>query len=384
MAEDTSQEKSEEATPRKLQRARERGQVPRSRELGTASVLVASAIAMYLFGGVMSERMFILMKDFLTLDTNKLMDPMAMIEAFSAIAEQIALPILGFIAFLFLCAFLGNVLIGGITFSYYAVKVKWEKLSPLRGFKRMLGLQALVELVKSIAKVVLIIGVVVLTLYIYFDEILFLPFESYEVPLEHALELLLTMFMILCLSMVFIVSIDAPYQIWKHSKDQRMTKQEVKDERKNSDGNPEIKSRIRRLQQEIAQRQMMNDVPEADAVIVNPEHYAVALRYDLKKAKSPFVIAKGVDEIAFKIREVAKNNDVPIIVSPRLARAIYYTTNVKQEIPEPLFVAVAQVLAYIYQLNEYKAGRGKKPSALPKDFVLPKDFKLPDHIQEQL
>lgn len=378
MAEDTSQEKSEEPTQRKLERAKEKGQVPRSREMGTASVLVASAVAMFIIGPNLAESMSLITIKFLTVDRRYFFDPSAMLQVWSVVLDELALPLLGFILMLFICGFLGNILVGGLTFSSHGLEFKFEKLSPIRGFKRMFGLQALIELLKSIAKVMLVIVVLGLLLYFYADEILYLSHEVFDLSVQHALSLLLWMFILLCCSMIFIVSIDAPFQMWKHQKEQRMTKQEVKDERKNTDGSPEVKSRIRRLQQEISQRRMLKDLPDADVVIVNPEHYAVAVKYDLEKAKAPYILAKGVDHFAFKIRTVAVANNIPIVVSARLARALYYSTRVNQQIPDLLFTAVAQVLAYVYQLNQFKSGRGRRPSALPKEFTIPDELAVPD------
>jgi flagellar biosynthesis protein FlhB len=378
MAEDSSQEKSEEPTQRKLERAKEKGQVPRSREMGTASVLTASAVAMFIIGPNLAERMMLIAKKFLTVDRSYFFDPMAMLQVWSVVLDELAVPLLGFILMLFLCGFLGNILIGGITFSSHSIEFKFDKLSPLRGFKRMFGSQGLIELIKSLAKVILIISVVGLLLYIYADEILYLSHEVFDLSVEHALSLLLWMFIILCSSMILIVSIDAPFQMWKHQKEQRMTKQEIKDERKNTDGSPEVKSRIRRLQQEISQRRMLQDLPDADVVIVNPEHYAVAVKYDLEKAKAPYILAKGVDHFAFKIRTVAVANNIPIVVSARLSRALYYSTRINQQIPDLLFTAVAQVLAYVYQLNQFNLGRGRRPAALPQEFSIPDEISMPD------
>ena len=374
MAEDTTQEKTEDPTQRKLDKAREKGQVPRSREMGTVSVLVASAGGMFIIGSYLGTSVVTMTKKIMTLERGVLMDPTAMFNVWGVVVSEIALPLLSFIVFLSICAIGGNLLVGGLSFSTEAMALKLEKLSPLRGFKRMFGVQALVELVKAILKSTLVMVVAAFLLYLYIDEILFIPFESLDKNIKHALDMLLFLFIMLCLSLLVVVMIDIPFQIWKHSKDLRMTKQEVKDERKNTDGNPEIKSRIRKLQYEISQRRMMQDLPDADAVIVNPDHFAVAVKYDTMKAKAPFVIAKGVDGMAFKIREIANEFNIPIVVSPKLARALYYTTRIGQEIPEPLYVAVAQVLAYVYQLNLYKQGQGKRPTSLPQEFDLPEEM----------
>jgi flagellar biosynthetic protein FlhB len=208
-----------------------------------------------------------------------------------------------------------------------------------------------------------------------FDEILGLSLEAIPLNFEHAVTMLQWMFLVLALSIGIIAAIDAPYQTWDHTRQLKMTKQEIKDENKNTEGSPEIKGRIRRAQYEMSQRRMMQDVPDSDVVITNPTHYAVALKYDLEQGGAPMLVAKGIDQMAIHIRTIAKENNVEIIASAALARSLYYCAETNEEIPEELFAAVAQVLAFIYQLNEHKKGKAKKPTPIAKNLPIPDDFK---------
>jgi len=209
----------------------------------------------------------------------------------------------------------------------------------------------------------------------FFDEILHLSIESAPSNIIHALEILSWMFLGLSCTLVIIAAIDAPYQSYNHNKQLKMTMQEIKDEYKNSEGDPQIKARIRQTQRQMSQRRMMQDVPDADVIVTNPTHYSVALKYDTERAGAPIVLAKGIDEMAMQIRKIAKGNEVPIVESPMLTRALYHTAEIGQQIPDQLFTAVAQVLAYVFQLKRFKKGRGKRPIPLKSKLPIPDDFK---------
>jgi flagellar biosynthetic protein FlhB len=358
-----------------LQQAREKGQVARSKELNTAAVLLASAFGMLIFGRSLAENLANVMARLFTLNRDETHDVNQMMSAWTDVLLQLLYPMGGFIFMLFVATLAGAMLMGGISFSAEAMAPKLSKMSPLKGFKRMFGVQALVELLKALAKFIFIALFAYLLLYFKFEEILHISMESFPGNIAHAVKLLLLMFIILCLAMLFIVAIDVPFQIWNHTQQLKMTKQEVRDEMKDVEGRPEVKGRIRQMQREMAQRRMMAEVPKADVVVTNPTHYSVALKYDVNGTAAPRVVAKGNDEIALKIREIARESEVPIMVAPPLARAIYYTTKLDREIPEGLFVAVAQVLAYVYQMNEYKKGRGRKPTPLPRELPIPDELK---------
>ena len=368
-------ERTEDPTAKKLSDARNKGQIARSKELGTMFVLVGSASAMVLVGDYLVESMSTMMKRLFTLSRQETMDLHALFKVVSDSVWSIIPPILWIFFVIIIAAFIGNTMLGGISFSWSAMAPKKNKLSPIAGFKRMFGVQAAVELVKSLLKFFVVFIVAYLLLSGLFDQILGLSTEAIPLNFAHAIKLLLGMFFTLTLSLIIIAIVDAPYQVWNHNRQLKMTKQEVKDEMKNTEGSPEIKGRIRRTQYEMSQRRMMSEVPNSDVVITNPTHYAIALKYDAKVGGAPVLAAKGIDEMALHIRTIAKEHNIEIIQSPALARSIYYTADVDQEIPEELFAAVAQILAFIYQLNEHKKGRALRPTPVSKNLPIPDDFK---------
>ena len=310
-----------------------------------------------------------------TMDRAQIFDTEEMFNVWGVVANEIAWPMAKIMLLIVVVAFIGNILLGGINFSTKAMMPKASKMSPMAGFKRMFGVQALVELTKGIAKFSVIAFSAYFLLSYYFNDIMLLSSDHLPGNVYHALDLLIWMFILLCSSILFIVVIDVPFQIWNHNKQLKMTKQEVKDEYKDTEGKPEVKGRVRQMQRELAQRRMMAEVPNADVIVVNPEHFAVAIKYDIKRSTAPFVIAKGVDDVAFKIREIARSHDITIVSAPPLARAIYHTTKLDQQIPEGLFTAVAQILAYVFQLRQYQKGRGRKPIPIPLNQPIPDELK---------
>ena len=375
MAEGSDQEKTEEPTAKRLDDARKKGQIARSKELGTTGVLVASAASLLIFGDDLGRALMEVMEQQFTLDRDDAFDTTKMFGVFGSILGHIAIPVIGIFAVVLVAAFVANSLLGGINFSWQAMAPKFSKMSPLKGFKRMFGPQAAMELFKSVLKVAVVAGVSVWLINIFLNDILFLSMEDLPNNTYDATELLGWIFMGLCCSTIVISLVDVPFQKWNHNKQLKMTKQEVKDEYKNTEGNPEIKGRIRQQQREISQRKMMSEVPNADVVVTNPTHYSVAIKYDTKKSNAPFVVAKGADTIAMHIRKIAKEKDVPIIETPLLTRSIYYTTDINQEIPEQLFVAVAQVLAFVFQQEQHAKGKGKKPKPLDKELPIPPEMR---------
>ncbi|ATM01414.1 flagellar biosynthesis protein FlhB [Aeromonas sp. MR19] len=373
---DTDQERTEQPTGKRLQQARAKGQIARSKELGTASVLLAAVFGLLMVKESLAGAMVKILTMGFTLDRDQAFDPNAMGAMVPALLRELLHPLGLLFMLVAIAAFVGNTLMGGMNFSSEAMLPKWSKLSPLNGLKRMFGVQSLVELIKSIAKVVFITLFAWWMLSSQFNHLLNLSLEGYPGGIIDALDLLLWMLIILCCALIPIVAIDVPFQQWNHMRQLKMTKQEVKDEFKDSEGKPEVKGRIRRLQMEMAMRRMMGDVPKADVVITNPTHYSVALKYDTAKpGAAPKVVAKGTDEIAMKIREIAREYEIPIMPSPGLTRAIFHSTEIGHEIPEGLFAAVAQVLAYVYQLKKFRRGRGRRPNPLAKDLPIPPEFR---------
>ncbi|RUO75473.1 flagellar biosynthesis protein FlhB [Idiomarina seosinensis] len=372
---ETDQERTEEPTEKRKQQAREKGQVARSKEMGTAFVLVSAAVAFLWFGDGLYEGMRSVFRQFFELDRQQAFDPTQMSKAFAIAFGEIITPLLIIFSFILVFTFFGNSWLGGINFSWKAMAPKFSRMNPLNGFKRMFGTQALVELVKGLAKFLVVAVSAFLLLSWQYDNILQISMGQMPNMMENAVDILMWMFLLMCCSIFLIVVIDAPFQLWKHQKDLKMTKQEVKDENKDSEGSPEVKGRIRRLQMEMANRRMMQDVPKADVVVTNPTHYAVALKYDDGGPKAPVLLAKGTDETAAKIREIALEYDIPLIQSPALARSVYHTTELEQEVPQGLFVAVAQILAYVYQLRMHKKGKAKRPKKPASDLPIPDDLK---------
>jgi flagellar biosynthetic protein FlhB len=367
-------ERSEEATPERLRKSKEKGQVARSKELATASVLISAALSFLVFGDSLAYELSVMMKSAFTFERAVIFNPEQMWLHLASSFSGLAMPIFTILLMLFVISILGSSLLGGILFSTQAMMPKWNRLSPAAGLKRMLGMQAWVELLKSILKVLVVVGVAWWIFGTTFEHILKLSMTPLPGSVFEALDMITWMFIFLCCSLLLIVAVDVPYQIHKHSQELKMTKQEVKDEFRNSEGKPEVKQRIRQLQYEASQRKMMGEVPEADVIVTNPTHYSVALKYEQDGNRAPYVVAKGVDFMALKIREIAREYEVPVMQSPPLCRAIYHTTEINDEIPEELFAAVAQVLAYIYQLEQFRKGRSGRPKALPTDLPIPEDF----------
>ncbi len=375
MAEDSGQERTEQATPKRLDDARRKGQIARSRELNTMAMLLLGAVGLIATGPHMVGKMGDIMELGLRVKRSAVFDPWAMLDILGeAIIQGIQL-VLPFLFLMLATAVIAPMALGGWSFSVQAMQPKTEKLNPIKGLKRLFALRGLMELVKALAKFLLIGGVGALLLWQQAPEFFSLGYQSVRPALGHAGQILAWSFLMLSLSLALIAAIDVPFQLWDHAKNLKMTRQEVKDEYKNTEGKPEVKAQIRKLQQELAQGRMMSEVPKADVVVTNPTHFAVALKYDPDNMQAPIVVAKGTELIACQIRTVASANDVPQFEAPPLARAIYYSTDIDQEVPAGLYLAVAQVLAYVMQLKTARRKRGFRPRR-PKDLPVPDEFYL--------
>lgn len=372
---DDSAEKTEDPTSKKLQDAAEKGQVARSKDLGTAFVLIGSAAALLVFGKALAMAVLDVGRRMMMLNHKDMFETNSMFTAWGAVGERVAAPLAGIFLIIIIAAFLGNTLLGGYNFSWQAAGPKLSKMNPLSGLKRMFGLNALVELLKSFLKVIVVMGVAYWLLKLFFFDIMALSLMSEPNNIESAMYILAWLFLGLCASVSIIAVVDAPYQKWHHIDKLKMSLQEIKDEYKNAEGDPQIKARIRRTQMQMSMKRMMQEVPKADVIVTNPTHYAVALKYDQGKFRAPVVVAKGVDEVAMHIRRIGNEHKIPVIESPSLARSIYHTTELDRPIPEQLFAAVAQVLAYVYQLKMYKKGKGSRPKTLAKELPIPADFR---------
>lgn len=372
---DSSQEKTEDPTPRRLDKAREDGNVPKSKELNMSLVMVGGVIAMLLFSSSLGQSMLTVGRIGFELRREDLFDGAMMIAKLEAAAQVAAAALAPILAILLLSATLGGILLSGLNFSTKALEPKLSNMDPIKGIKRMFSLNALVEMVKAIAKFLVVAATALFSLWFIGNDLLSLYWSDSVVAIQDAMTLLGWVTIALACSLLFIAAIDVPYQLWDYKKKLKMTMQEIKDEFKETEGKPEVKRKIRELQMAMAQSRMMSAVPEADVVITNPTHFSVALKYDQSGDGAPVVVAKGVDTIAFKIREVATANGVEIVESPALARAIYHTTDIDGEIPNQLYYAVAQVLAYVFQLHNFRARRGKRPKPLG-DISVPEDMQF--------
>lgn len=375
MAEDQAGERTEEATPKRRQDARDKGQLPRSKDLAGAVGLLGGIVALMWFGGWLGQNLMALMHESLELDRDTLFDFSKLLSQVGRILWSVAWPLLTLLLLIGIISLIGAVLIGGFNFSTQAMAPKFSKLNPLSGLKRMLGIQAGVELLKSLAKFLVIGATAWFLLHSVFTKVLALASEPVEGAIIDGLEILLWLCLALCAPYLLIAIIDAPFQLWQYNKQLKMSKQEVKDEYKDAEGKPEVKAKIRRMQMQMANRRMMAKVPEADVIITNPTHYAVALRYDQSRDHAPMLLAKGVDEVAAHIRDIGNGNNITMLRSPMLARALYYSGELDKPIPDGLFVAVAQVLAYVYQLRLWKKGRGTRPKTLPTEVPVPPEFR---------
>ena len=369
---DSGQDRTEEATPRRRQQAQEKGQVPRSRELTTTVLLLGGTAGLMMLSGYMIEGLSALFREGLALDRQMIFLKDAGLLQLGRLTGAAALVLAPFCALLFLLAAAMPVALGGWSFSGEAMAPKLSKLDPIKGLGRLFGPRGLMELLKALAKFLLVGSVAALVLWWELDELLSLS----GLPLEQALAQTawLAGYTLLGVSAAtaLVAAVDVPFQLWQHNKQLRMTRQEVRDEFKETEGRPEVKARIRQLQQEMAQRRMMEAVPDADVVVTNPSHYAVALKYESQRG-APRVLAKGKDLVAKAIRDRADAAGVPRIELPPLARALYAHTRLNEEIPPPLYLAVAQVLAYVFRLRSARNLGTAWPTA-PGSVPVPDDL----------
>jgi flagellar biosynthetic protein FlhB len=378
MAEDSSQEKTEQPTAKKLEKSREDGQVPRSKDMSMAIIMVLGAAFLLMTGGSIIDNLSQMVVSSLTIERSLLMDTGRLPSVWLTALVDGILSVTPFLLLTFILALIAPALIGGWLFSTKAMSFKGSKLNPLTGLKRMFGLQALMELTKALVKFILVAGIGYLVVASQIGHLLALGQMSLDVAMREGGMILLWGFFYMCLSLMVIAAIDVPYQIYSHTEKLKMSMQDIKDEMKEMEGRPEVKAQVRQRQREMAMGRMLDDVPNADVVITNPQHFAVAIVYDQAGAGAPIVLAKGQGEMAARIRELAETESVQILRMPLLARALYFTSEIKEEIPEGLFVAVAQVLAYVYQLNAVTPGvpQPRQPNPdVPADFRYNEDGK---------
>jgi len=369
MSKDTGQSKTEKATPQKLKKAREQGQVPRSKDLAATALIIGCSLMLTASADWFATRVARVAQFNMSLTKAELDEPGMMMSHLGTSLVEI-LNILGpIIVLIAVLASVAGSMPGGPVFNFKNAAFKYSRIDPIAGIGRMFSVKSLVELVKSILKIVLLIGI----MFTFLEHNLQSLLSYSQLPIDEAvrngIDILSLGMLYLGLGMLVITFIDVPYQYWHHHNELKMSRQDVKDEHKQQEGKPEIKAKIRQLQQRIGRSRADVAIPQADVLLVNPSHYAVALKYDVEKADAPYVLTKGTDELAIYMRQIAKHHDVEVIELPPLARAIYYSTQVEQQIPAALFIAIAHVLSYVLQIKAARQGKQRKPDPLPNFFI---------------
>lgn len=367
-----SQEKTEEPTEKKLRDAKEKGQIPRSKDFNTMAIMIASAVALWLQGETMASDLMDMLRGSFTIDRADLLDEHIMLKHLIRVSLEALMAIAPFLALVTVVALLSPIILGGWSFALDSVVPKMERVSPMSGMKRMFSVNSLMELFKGILKVLLVGTIAVGLISLYQGKLLVIGAMPLSSAIHEAGSILLLSFIALSCGLFVIAAIDAPFQVWQFTQKQKMSMQEIKDESKEANGKPEVKQRIRQMQMQYSQQRMIDQVPKADVIITNPTHFAVALKYDQNSMEAPLVLAKGTEEFALRIREIAKKHRVPIVRVPPLARALFYSTKVDTAIPGPLYLAVAQILAFVQQVKLARR-EGVTPPPMPRP-KLPKGF----------
>jgi flagellar biosynthetic protein FlhB len=373
MSDESDEERSLPATPRRLEQAREEGQVARSRELGTSLVLMTAASVCWFLGPDVASGLSAMVRAGLVFDHATALDTSRMLLRLDASAWHGLMLVLPWFALLAAAAIAGGIALGGWLFATDSLSPDFSRMSPARGLKQMFSAQALAEMGKALLKAALIISVTGWLLWENRDLLMTLGSFSPEGGMASAAHLMAVTFLVLAGCTALVAAVDVPLQLWKYAKGLRMSLEEVKRESRESEGDPQMKARIRSQQREAAQRRMMDEVPKADVVVTNPTHYAIALSYR-DGHRAPRVVAKGQNLMAQKIREVAAQNGVPLLEAPPLARALYRHAELGADIPWQLYEAVALVLAWVMQMRMAGAGRAMPRAPTPSDLPVPPDW----------
>ncbi len=361
MSEETDKEsRTEEATDKRRRDAREEGQVPRSRDMSAAAVTLSAVGLLIFFRQHLGEGIGSIMHGGLARSRAEVLANDAMTSALMQLSTQALLVIAPVLAITAIAALASTILLGGWNISAKAFAFKGERLDPMKGLGRIFSANGLVELGKALVKATVIGVICALVLRKSLPTLLNGANASFEIGIGLAVDTVALAALWLGAALLLIGLVDAPWQLFQHAKNLRMTREQIKQEYKEADGSPEVKQRVRQVQQQMSRARMMAEVPKADVVVMNPTHFAVALRYDDSKMRAPVIVAKGADHMAFQIRAIAKANKVALLTAPPLARALYRNGEVGREIPSALYLAVAQVLAYVYQLKQ--AADGSMPT----------------------
>ncbi len=372
MAEESDLERTEEPSARRLEKARSEGQVPQSRELGTFLILLVGASLLWGMGGWMMRRTIALVESGLTLDAKVMHEPQKMFPRFTDLSFEVLLLLAPLFLALIVAALATPVALKGFVFSPAGLQPKFSRLNPLQGIKRVISKNGLVELVKAVLKATLIGGISALVIWKEFGDLMGLLSQPLHAGLGNAGRLVTYSFLMVVCGMILIAAADVPFQLWQYYDKLKMTKEEVRQEHKEMEGDPYIKARVRGIQRDAARRRMMSAVPQADVIVTNPTHFAVALVYS-EGMKAPKVIAKGMGEIARKIKAIGAEHGVPLLEAPPLARALYRHVDLDREIPGTLYAAVAEAMAWVYQLSAWRKTGGQYPLP-PNDLQVPKEL----------
>ena len=373
MADESGMERTEQASSRRLERAREEGDVPRSREMGTALLLLSAGVGMWMSGAGVVHQIGNVLTSSLQFERGMAFDMSRLLDLQKSHTAQMLLALAPFGGILVLVALLSPALLGGWLFSPQAVMPNFERMNPIAGLGRMVSSRALVELLKALGKALIVGWIAYLVMKNHYGAIVGLVSEPSKEGLKHVANLIVVCFIFISSGLIVIMAIDVPFQLRSYANKMKMTRQEVMQENKESNGNPQIKAKIRQQQREMARRRMMSKIPTADVVITNPTHYAVALKYVEGRMNAPVVVAKGVDMVAARIREIAAEHHIPFMEAPPLARALYAHAELNSQIPEALYTAVAEVLAYVFQLRTFKTFGGLVPQK-PDTIEVPEEL----------
>ncbi len=367
MASEDQEDKTELPSEKRLREARERGDSPRSRELANVAVLGCATLALFATGPKLGAAAQGWMAGALQFEPALLGQPDRFTAHATRLLGGLMLPVLPLIAAAFVGCFLAPAAMGSLRFSGKALKVDASRLNPMTGFTRMYGKESVAEFLRSLLRLLLIGGIAALVIKGAMGRLMAMPGQSLEAAVASGVDAVFGVFGAVVGALALIALIDVPYQRWAWRNKLKMTKQELRDEAKEAEGNPEVKARVRQVARQMANQRMMEAVPTADVVLTNPTHYAVALKYEAGKMRAPKVVAKGVDEVALRIREIASNNKVMLVEAPPLARALYRQCKVDEEIPAKLYAAVAQVLTYLFQIRRWKHSDGPMPQLVQVD-----------------
>lgn len=374
MSQNSSQDKTEKATTKKLKKAREDGQIPRSKDIGVFALITVSTIMLNSSRNNLFDKIKQVFEFNFYLTKEELIQPDILLQHTSHSIMLMLLILFPLLVTLFVVGLISGALPSGPIFNLSLISIKLSKLNPISGFGRIFSIKSTIELGKSFLKISILLGIMLSFINGSFSSLISISRLPFDESISYSINFLVNAILYLCGGLFLLAAIDLPLQVYQHNKGLKMSKQEVKDEHIQMEGKPEIKAKIRQVQQRMARSRAEISVPTADVILVNPTHYSVALKYDPERAEAPYVVAKGIDDTAFYMREIAKKNNVEIVNSPPLTRSIYYSTGIDQQVPSALFVAIAHVISYVMQIKAAKQGLIEKPSPLP-------NFVIPEHLR---